>query len=56
LAFLVIQKGFSKELAVASTFIIRVVTLWFAVLVGIVSISFYQLRFGRIPVEADTIQ
>lgn len=56
LAFLVIEKGFSKELAVASTFIIRVVTLWFAVLVGIVSISFYQLRFGKIPIETDTIQ
>lgn len=56
LAFLVLEKGFSKELAVASTFVIRVVTLWFAVLVGIVSISFYQLKFGKIPAETDTVQ
>ncbi len=32
--FLIVQKGFSKNTAVASTFIIRAVTLWFAVAVG----------------------
>lgn len=52
LTFMVIEKGFSKELAVASTFIVRVVTLWFAVLVGIVSITLYQLKFGKISAEA----
>jgi uncharacterized protein (TIRG00374 family) len=51
LTFLIIQKGFSKDLAVASTFIIRVVTLWFAVLVGIISVTIYQNRFGKITVE-----
>jgi glycosyltransferase 2 family protein len=51
LTFLVINKGYPKDLAVASTFIIRVVTLWFAILIGIISVSFYQKRFGKIYVE-----
>ncbi len=51
LTFLVIQEGFSKEIAVASTFIIRVVTLWFAVLIGVISVTLYQLKFGKIPIE-----
>jgi len=48
LTFLLVQKGVSADIAVATTFIVRVVTLWFAVLVGIVSLSFYQKRFGKI--------
>ncbi len=51
LTFLLIKYGASKEIAVASTFLVRVVTLWFAVLVGIVSVTFYQRRFGNISVE-----
>ena len=51
LTFTAIRSGASKEIAVASTFIVRVVTLWFAVLVGIISVTFYQRRFGRINVE-----
>jgi glycosyltransferase 2 family protein len=51
LTFMVIERGFSKEFAVASTFIVRVVTLWFAVLVGIISITLYQFKFGKIPAE-----
>lgn len=31
-----------KDVSVASTFIIRVATLWFAVLIGIVAVYFYQ--------------
>jgi uncharacterized protein (TIRG00374 family) len=46
LTFLVIQEGFSKEIAVASTFIVRVVTLWFAVLIGVISVTLYQIKFG----------
>jgi uncharacterized membrane protein YbhN (UPF0104 family) len=45
---MLIQKSYSKEVAVASTFLIRVVTLWFAVLVGIISVGLYQKRFGKI--------
>jgi uncharacterized protein (TIRG00374 family) len=54
LTFLLIQKGSPKEIAVASTFIVRVVTLWFAVLVGIISVTLYQRRFGKITVESIT--
>jgi len=56
LTFLVIQKGYSKEIAVASTFIIRVVTLWFAVLVGLLSLTLYQIKFGKIPLETTSNQ
>ena len=51
LTFMLIRNNFPKNIAVASTFIIRVVTLWFAVLVGIFSVTFYQNRFGKISVE-----
>lgn len=53
LTFMLIEKGASNQVAVASTFIIRVVTLWFAVLVGIISVTFYQRRFGNIAVETE---
>jgi uncharacterized protein (TIRG00374 family) len=53
LTLLLIQKGFPKDAAVASTFIIRVVTLWFAVVVGIISVSIYQNRFGKIVVPEN---
>ena len=48
LTFLLVQKEVPMDISVATTFIIRVVTLWFAVLVGIISLSFYQKRFGKI--------
>jgi glycosyltransferase 2 family protein len=51
LTYMLIQKSYSKEVAVASTFVIRAVTLWFAVLVGIISVSLYQKRFGKITDE-----
>ena len=52
LTLLIIKEGFAKELAVASTFIVRVVTLWFAVFVGIISVLMYQKRFGKIKVDS----
>lgn len=51
LTFFLVEQKISNELAVASTFIIRVVTLWFAVLVGIISVTMYQNRFGKINLE-----
>lgn len=51
ITFLLMQKGVSPELSVSSTFIVRMVTLWFAVLIGIISVTFYQRRFGKIKVE-----
>jgi len=53
LTFMLIQKGATAQYAVASTFIIRVVTLWFAVLVGVISVSAYQRRFGKISFEPE---
>ncbi|MBE0571618.1 MAG: flippase-like domain-containing protein [Ignavibacteriaceae bacterium] len=52
LTYLLMQKGIEADISVATTFIVRAVTLWFAVLVGIVSLSFYQKRFGQIKVES----
>ncbi len=52
LTFLLIQKGSPKEIAVTSTFIVRIVTLWFAVLVGVISVTIYQRRFGKMDLEA----
>jgi uncharacterized protein (TIRG00374 family) len=53
LTLMLIQKGAPAQYAVASTFIIRAVTLWFAVLVGIISVSAYQKRFGKITIEPE---
>ncbi len=54
LTFMLIRNNFPKDLAVASTFIVRVVTLWFALLIGILSVSIYQNRYGKITVETVT--
>jgi len=55
LTFLLLEKNCPKDIAVASTFIIRIVTLWFAVLIGVISVSLYQKRFGKISEEAIDI-
>ncbi|MCC6548544.1 MAG: flippase-like domain-containing protein [Ignavibacteriaceae bacterium] len=47
LTFLAMDVGASKEVAVAATFIIRAVTLWFAVLVGVIAVSVYQRKIGK---------
>ncbi len=52
LTFMLVRNNFPKDLAVASTFIVRIVTLWFALVVGIFSITFYQSRYGKITVES----
>jgi uncharacterized protein (TIRG00374 family) len=51
LTFLLVQKEVATDIAVATTFIIRAVTLWFAVLVGIISLSLYQKRFGKLKID-----
>jgi glycosyltransferase 2 family protein len=55
LTFMLIRNGQAKEFAVATTFIVRVVTLWFAVIVGIFSLMFYQKRFGKILIDTVSI-
>jgi uncharacterized protein (TIRG00374 family) len=53
LTLMLVQKGFSNNDAIASTFIVRAVTLWFAVLVGAFSVLFYQKRFGKIKLDLN---
>ena len=55
LTFTLMQFGSQKEIAVASTFIVRVVTLWFAVFVGVVSVALYQKRFDNLKFESEKI-
>jgi uncharacterized protein (TIRG00374 family) len=55
LTLLLVQKGLSEYNAFAATFIVRAVTLWFAVLVGAISVLFYQKRFGKILIESNTV-
>lgn len=52
LTLLLVQKNVPVDISVATTFIIRVVTLWFAVFVGIVSLTLYQKRFGRLKLKS----
>lgn len=53
MTFMLTKRGFSVNDAFASTFIIRTVTLWFAVLIGAISVLFYQKRFGNISIDSD---
>ncbi len=53
LTLMLVQKGLSEHSAFAATFIVRAVTLWFAVLVGAISVLFYQKRFGEIIIESN---
>lgn len=48
ITYLLLQGGVQENIAVAATFIVRVVTLWFAVLVGIISLIYYTKHFGII--------
>ncbi|HLG31623.1 MAG TPA: lysylphosphatidylglycerol synthase transmembrane domain-containing protein [Ignavibacteriaceae bacterium] len=52
LTFMLIRENISKNVAFATTFIIRVVTLWFAVFVGVLSVIIYQKRFGKLNVDS----
>ena len=45
LSLILISNGISKETAIASTLIIRVVTLWFAVLLGSIILFFLQRQY-----------
>ncbi len=53
LTLLLINKGLSNNDALAATFIVRVVTLWFAVIVGVISAMIYKKRFGEILLEQN---
>ncbi|MEP0861641.1 MAG: flippase-like domain-containing protein [Ignavibacterium sp.] len=47
------SKGLTANDAAATTFITRVATLWFAVLVGVVAVIFFQRKFGKINFNND---
>ncbi len=53
LTYLMVRSNVPVNIAVSSTLIIRVVTLWFAVLLGIISVTFYQKRFGKLVFETN---
>lgn len=48
MVFMLSEFGFLKHEAVAVTTTIRIVTLWFAVLVGFLGFHFYQRKYGKI--------
>jgi len=48
MAYLLVKNGFMKEFSVTATILIRIATLWFAVVVGIISFYFYQKLNGKI--------
>ncbi|GAB4300112.1 MAG: lysylphosphatidylglycerol synthase transmembrane domain-containing protein [Ignavibacteriaceae bacterium] len=52
LTLTLIQFGLQKDMAVAATFIIRAVTLWFAVLVGIVNLMIYQKQIKKLNLNS----
>ena len=52
LTLMLVNNEVSNSTAVATTLLVRVVTLWFAVLVGVVSVFFYQKRFGKINLDS----
>ena len=51
ITYLLIESGATRNIAVAVALIFRIATLWFAVLIGIVSLSLYQKRFGQIKIN-----
>jgi len=42
-----------KDISVASTMIIRVATLWFAVVLGIIVVNYYEYYFKKIKLKID---
>ena len=51
--FLLKAMGMARSVAVAATFIIRACTIWFAVLLGAVTLMAYQKRFDAVPQEVQ---
>jgi len=48
MTYLLIKNGLVKEISVTATMLIRLITLWFAVAVGIISFYYYQKFNGKI--------
>ena len=54
LTFLLLEKGVSKTTSVTTTFIVRIATLWFAVLVGVLALSLLHNRDKNCCIEDYT--
>lgn len=52
LTIMLVKMGVTNDIAVTTTLLVRIVTLWFAVFVGIISVSLYQKRFGKITIDS----
>jgi glycosyltransferase 2 family protein len=53
LSLILINYGMAKELAVASTIIIRIATLWFAVLLGVVFLFLLKKDMNKLKVKTE---
>ena len=51
LTYLLVESGVSKNISVAATFLFRIATLWFAVVIGIISLIIYQKKIGKLNFE-----
>ena len=47
LTVMIVEQGISKENAVAATLLIRLVTLWFSIAVGIIALAVYNRKFDK---------
>ncbi len=47
LTLMIVEQGFTKENAVAVTLLIRLVTLWFSILVGVISLMLYRKKLNE---------
>lgn len=47
LLYMLVEYGIPKDLAVVSTFLIRLVTLWFSIILGLIAMIFYKKRYGE---------
>lgn len=50
--FLIMERGISEDIAISATFIIRAVTLWFAVGVGALFILYYRKWFSNLGYDS----
>ena len=56
LTFLLKTFGFDYGAAIAATLLLRISTLWFSVFLGIVFLSIYQAKYGKIEVDSSLNQ
>lgn len=50
---LFVANGIGRSGAVAATLLIRIVTFWFAIVLGLIGLAFYSLVIARHPLDSD---